>query len=83
MVLFSLGFTGFSSKDFPAETTVEFLKAFSKLSQRVIMRFDPEFLPFVPENVMVAKWVPQQSILGNQIYFHNSQCGSQSMSLYF
>ena len=67
MVLFSLGFTGFSSKDFPAETTLQFLQAFSKLSQRVIMRFDPDYLPFVPENVLVAKWVPQQSILGSNI----------------
>ena len=64
VVLFSLGCTGFSAKDFPAEVTDAFISAFGRLEQKVIMRFDPKFLPNVPDNVMVSNWVPQQDILG-------------------
>ena len=64
VVLFSLGCTGFSAKDFPAEVTSSFVSAFAKLKQKVIMRFDPTLIPDVPDNVIVSNWVPQQEILG-------------------
>jgi hypothetical protein len=44
--------------------TQAFISAFARLEQKVIMRFDPKFLTNVPDNVMVANWVPQQDILG-------------------
>ena len=62
--MFSLGCTGFSAKDFPAEVTSSFVSAFAKLKQKVIMRFDPTLIPDVPDNVIVSNWVPQQEILG-------------------
>ena len=64
VILFSLGFTGFDSKDIPTEVVSAFLSAFSKLRQRVIMRFDPNYLPYKPTNVLVEEWIPQQEILG-------------------
>lgn len=64
VILFSLGFTGFDSKDVPTDVVSSFLSAFGKVEQRVIMRFDPKYLPEVPDNVMAAEWIPQQEILG-------------------
>ena len=64
VILFSLGFTGFDSKDIPKEVVAAFLSAFSKLKQRVIMRFDAKYLPYQPKNVLVEEWIPQQEILG-------------------
>ena len=75
--MFSLGFTGFNSKDIPTEVVSAFLSAFSKLEQKVIMRFDPKYLPYKPTNVMAEEWIPQQEILGKitskmiQKNFHN------------
>ena len=65
VILFSLGCTGFSAKDFPAEVTSSFISAFAKLKQKVIMRFDPALIQNVPDNVIVSNWVPQQEILGD------------------
>jgi hypothetical protein len=36
----------------------------TRLKQKVIMRFDPNLVDKVPDNVMVSNWVPQQDILG-------------------
>ena len=52
----SLGYTGFSAKDVPPQVVKALLDAFSALDQRVIMRFDPSFLPYIPSNVMVSNW---------------------------
>lgn len=53
---YSLGYTGFSAKDVPPQVVKALLDAFSALDQRIIMRFDPSFLPYVPSNVMVSNW---------------------------
>ncbi len=67
MVLFSLGYTGFSAKDVPVPIVLSFIDAFAKLKQKVIMRFDRKYLPYVPENVMVRDWIPQQDLLGKML----------------
>lgn len=41
------------------------MQVFASLEERVIMRFDADVLPFIPENVLVSDWVPQMSILGH------------------
>jgi glucuronosyltransferase len=64
VVVFSLGFTGFEPKDIPAEVVAAFVKAFSRLEQKVIMRFDKEYIVGKPDNVMVTTWIPQQDLLG-------------------
>ena len=65
MVIFSWGFTGFLPSQVPRAILTNLLQAFEKLDQKVIMKFDEEYLPFIPDNVMVAKWIPQQDLLGN------------------
>ena len=66
--MFSLGYTGFNAKDVPHQIVTAFVNAFAKLKQKVIMRFDANYLPYVPENVMVRDWIPQQDLLGKRIF---------------
>ncbi len=71
VVLLSMGYTGFRADVVPPGIIKAFVTAFSKMKQRIIMRFDPSQLPFVPDNVMVMDWVPQQDILGKPTLMHN------------
>ncbi|CAH1402292.1 unnamed protein product [Nezara viridula] len=48
----------------PHELTA-FMSAFGKLKQRVLMKVDEDTMPGKPDNVRLAKWVPQASILGH------------------
>ena len=59
VVLFSLGYTGFKPKDVPKFLVSAFLEAFSKLEQRVIMRFDPSLVENIPDNILIVPWFPQ------------------------
>ena len=70
MILFSLGYTGFSAKDMPKQVVGALVDAFASLDQKVIMRFDQSVMPYVPNNVLVSNWIPQQDLLGMylQIY---------------
>ncbi|XP_046752129.1 UDP-glycosyltransferase UGT5-like [Diprion similis] len=43
----------------------EFIATFSKLPYTVIWKFEDEFLPGRPDNVIIMKWTPQQSILAH------------------
>ncbi|XP_046751365.1 uncharacterized protein LOC124414461 [Diprion similis] len=47
------------------ETRGEFLAAFSKLPYTVIWKFEDDILPGQPDNVIITKWAPQQSILAH------------------
>lgn len=42
----------------------EFLKAFGRIKQRVLWKWETDF-PNTPSNVKTSKWFPQQDILGN------------------
>ena len=69
--------TSFLSK----ETVGTFLKVFTKLKQRVIMKWESDELEGKPENVFMAKWLPQDDILAH----HNmkafiSHCGLGSIT---
>ena len=64
VVLFSLGYTGYEASAVPAKVMQAFLAAFSRLQQRVLLRFNPALLPRLPDNVMVMDWLPQHDILG-------------------
>lgn len=64
VILFSLG-TVVSEASLGADKLYKILDAFSKLKQRVIMKFDVENDNIqVPTNVKVVKWFPQRDILG-------------------
>ncbi|XP_059092705.1 UDP-glucosyltransferase 2-like isoform X2 [Tigriopus californicus] len=63
VILFSMGYTGFHPEAVPSSVIANFLTAFGRLQQKVIVKYDKDFIPFTPSNVMVVDWVPQQDIL--------------------
>ncbi|CAL8107627.1 unnamed protein product [Orchesella dallaii] len=63
-ILFNLG-SIVQPKDMPVATSKMFLNVFSKLKQKVIWKWDGDLPGEVPANVKVAKWLPQQDILGH------------------
>lgn len=48
---------------FPEEKRQEFLRAFARLPQRVLWKWENETMPGKPDNVMIQKWMPQLDIL--------------------
>jgi UDP:flavonoid glycosyltransferase YjiC (YdhE family) len=76
VVLFSLGYTGFKPKDVPKHLISAFLEAFSKLKQRVIMRFDASLVEIIPDNVLIVSWFPQHDLLAhNNTMLFVTHCG--------
>jgi len=64
VILFSLG-TVVSETSLGADKLNNILDAFSKLKQRVIMKFDVEKYKIqLPVNVKLVKWFPQRDLLG-------------------
>lgn len=63
VVFFSMG-SMIESKNFPVEKREAFTKAFSKLKQKVIWKYE-EDLPNQPKNVKTGKWLPQRDILAH------------------
>lgn len=43
------------------------MSVFSKLKQRVIVKWDTEEINYKPKNVLIKKWLPQDDILGESI----------------
>ncbi|XP_025199769.1 UDP-glucuronosyltransferase 2B18-like [Melanaphis sacchari] len=65
VILFSLG-SVVSEASLSADKLYNILDAFSKLKQRVIMKFDAEKLKIQsPMNVKVVKWFPQRDLLAH------------------
>ncbi|RZC38653.1 UDPGT, Glyco tran 28 C and/or NAD binding 10 domain containing protein, partial [Asbolus verrucosus] len=62
-VLFSMGST-LKSTDLTPRIVNEILKAFSKIKQNVLWKFEAD-LPEAPDNVKIMKWLPQQDILAH------------------
>jgi hypothetical protein len=64
VVYFSLG--SYLKSAFLAEEKRQiFLKAFSKLKETVLWKWEEDSLPGQPANVHLAKWLPQQDILAH------------------
>lgn len=63
VVLFSLG-SNFKSADLPEDKRNAILKTFSKFPQKFLWKFEEDYLK-VPQNVKIAKWLPQRAVLGN------------------
>ncbi|XP_046752127.1 UDP-glycosyltransferase UGT5-like [Diprion similis] len=63
-IYMSLG-TNVKSVMLSNETRKEFLATFSQLPYTVIWKFENENLPGRPDNVIIMKWAPQQSILAH------------------
>jgi len=63
VVLFSMGYN-LKSKDLKPEVRDSLLRAFSKIKQRVLWKFEDD-LPELPKNVKIMNWLPQQDILAH------------------
>lgn len=64
VVYFSMG-SNLKSADLPQEKKDALLKAFSKLKQKVLWKWEEDTLPNQPANVKIGKWLPQQEILAH------------------
>ena len=62
-ILFSLG-TNVRAAGMCERRRTAFLKAFSKLKQRVLWKWEVDTMPDLPSNVKIWKWLPQSDILG-------------------
>lgn len=63
VVYFSLG-SNVRSETMSKEKKEVFLSAFAELQQRVLWKFEANYTSDVPSNIKLAKWLPQQSVLG-------------------
>ncbi|XP_058833855.1 UDP-glycosyltransferase UGT5-like [Topomyia yanbarensis] len=64
IIYFCMG-SNVKSIDFPETKRQAFLKAFAKLKQRVLWKFENDTLPNQPPNVMIKPWMPQNDILAH------------------
>ncbi|XP_045481096.1 UDP-glycosyltransferase UGT5-like isoform X8 [Harmonia axyridis] len=64
VIYFSLG-SMIKGHTFPQEKKDAFLKAFARLPQRVLWKWENETMPGKPDNVMIQKWMPQFDILSH------------------
>ena len=62
LILFSFG-SIVKPHELPEETRRAFVSVFSRLKQRVLWKWTKD-MPDLPKNVKLAKWVPQQDVLG-------------------
>jgi glucuronosyltransferase len=66
---------------FSEQIIEDFLEVFSKLKQRVVMKWENKELKGKPENVFIAKWLPQDDILAHQnVKLFISHCGLGSIT---
>lgn len=67
VVYFSLG-SNAKSKDFPSETKTLLLDVMRELPYTILWKYEEDALPGQPENVKIAKWLPQQDVLSKLMY---------------
>ncbi|XP_047110697.1 UDP-glycosyltransferase UGT5-like isoform X1 [Schistocerca piceifrons] len=80
VIYFSLG-SNVRSSTMPEHKRRAFIEAFAQLPQRVLWKWEVDSLPGQPENVMIAKWLPQQDVLAHpNIRLFITQGGLQSMN---
>lgn len=63
-ILFSMG-SIIKGTQWSDEYREAFIKAFGKLKQKVIWKYEADVLPNKPDNVMISSWVPQRDILAH------------------
>jgi len=63
VVYFSLG-SNVRSETMSEEKQQVFLAAFAELPQRVLWKWEANYTSDLPSNMKLAKWLPQQDILG-------------------
>lgn len=65
-IYFNFG-TNVNLTDMPKSQRDVIMKTFTRLNERVIMKWEDDTLPGKPRNVMTAKWLPQNDILGKVV----------------
>ncbi|CAB4066253.1 UGT [Lepeophtheirus salmonis] len=88
VIIFSLGFTGYSSDNVPLSFIRDLLHIIEKLEgYRLIMRFDKDVISSpLPENVLVLKWLPQQDLLAHsavKLFINHGGMGGIQESVYY
>lgn len=74
-ILFSLG-SNVKSNYLSEDTIKMLLKVFSKVKQRVVMKWESDELEGKPENVYISKWLPQDDVLAHKnVKAFISHCG--------
>lgn len=66
VIYFSMG-SNAKSKDLPPEVKNVLLSAFKELPFTVLWKYEEDELPGRPENVKIAKWLPQQDVLSKSV----------------
>lgn len=75
VIFFSLG-SNAKSNLLPKEKLNILLTSFSKLKLKVIFKWESDNLPGKPDNVLIAKWLPQNDILAHpKTKMFISHCG--------
>ena len=64
VIYFSMG-SIIKGVDWPVEKREAFIKAFGKLKQKVLWKYENETLPGNPGNIMIGSWLPQRDILAH------------------
>lgn len=70
VIYFSMG-SNAKSKDFPSETKKTLLDAFEELPYTVLWKYEEDELHGKPDNVVIAKWLPQQDVLSKYCSVQN------------
>jgi glucuronosyltransferase len=63
-IIFAIG-SAMKMDDMPEEMMQSFIKAFSRLSQKVVWQWKGKPRSDLPSNVLAIPWLPQQDLLGN------------------
>lgn len=59
----------------PDQKRQALLKAFGKLKQKVLWKWENDTLPGQPDNLMIKNWMPQNDILGNIVPYVKLKAG--------
>lgn len=65
VILFTMG-SIIKGVNWPVEKREAFTRAFGKLKQKVIWKYENETLPNKPDNVMIRNWLPQRDVLAHR-----------------
>lgn len=49
-----------------------FIHIMENLPQKIIMKWDPNLLPYIPKNFLVLEWIPQVAVLSKKIQRNTS-----------
>lgn len=84
VIFFSLG-SNAKSIFLPQAKVNILIKAFSKLKQRIVWKWETDELPGKPDNVLIGKWLPQDDILAHpntKMFISHGGLGSVVESMY-